>query len=153
MRTLLIVLLFTASAAAQQVRKINPSQLESLMKNGDSVMIVNLWATWCVPCVKELPAFEKQAKLNPAVRFVYVSLDLDEAYPAAIRRFIRQRGLSGEVYWMEESNANKYARIIDAGWEGSIPATIILNPAKAYRKFIEGVLEEDRLQWELSRAR
>ncbi|MBO9155338.1 TlpA family protein disulfide reductase [Chitinophaga sp. GCM10012297] len=153
MKTLLVLLLCTISASAQQVRKINPAQLETLMKSSDSVTVVNLWATWCVPCIKELPAFEKQARLNPSVRFVYVSLDLDEAYPGDIRKFVRQRKLSGEVYWMEEPNANVYARIIDPRWEGSIPATVILNPAKAYRKFIEGVLEEEQLQWELSRAR
>lgn len=153
MRVLLVLLFCAASASAQQVRKINPAQLETLMRTGDSVTVVNLWATWCVPCIKELPAFEKQARLNPSVRFVYISLDLDEAYPGKIRQFVRQRKLSGEVYWMEESNANNYARIIDPRWEGSIPATVILNPAKAYRKFIEGVLEEEQLQWELSRAR
>ncbi|RPD42378.1 TlpA family protein disulfide reductase [Chitinophaga barathri] len=153
MRILLILLLCSFSAGAQQVQRINPAQLEQLVKEGDSVTVVNLWATWCAPCVKELPAFEKQSRLNPAVRFVYISLDLDEAYPEKIRQFVRQRKISGKVYWMEESNANKYARIIDPRWEGSIPATIIINPAKAYRKFIEGVMEEEQLQWELSRAR
>ncbi|MGN7720918.1 redoxin domain-containing protein [Chitinophaga sp. 22620] len=153
MRILLILLLFTVSARAQQVQPVSPAGLEQLMREGDSVMVVNLWATWCVPCIKELPYFEKQSKLNPSVKFIYVSLDLDEAYPSKIRQFIRQRKISGKVYWMEETNANKYARIIDPRWEGSIPATIIINPAKAYRKFIEGVMEEEQLQWELSRAK
>ncbi|WP_341837633.1 TlpA disulfide reductase family protein [Chitinophaga pollutisoli] len=138
---------------ATAVTRVSPAELEARLARTDSPMVVNLWATWCAPCVEELPYFEKAAKQNPGIQFVYLSLDLDEAYPHQIESFVSKLGLSGEVWWMEESNANKYAPLIDAQWKGSLPATLFIHPGKKYRKFIQGAMDEGAVMKEVAALR
>lgn len=147
---LFTVLLLVAcqTAFSQQVRRIGVDELKKALHHPDTALVVNLWATWCAPCVREMPWFEKQAQLlkNKPVKFVFLSLDMEDAYPKKIRRFITQQRIRSTVWWLNESNANKYAALIDPRWEGSIPATLFLNSKKNFRKFVEGEITEKELQ-------
>ncbi len=146
MNALVMIWSFWMAAA---VTRVSPAELEARLNRTDSPVVVNLWATWCAPCVEELPYFEKAAKKHPNVKFIYLSLDLDDAYPHQIDAFIQKLGLTGEVWWMEESNANKYAPIIDPQWKGSLPATLFIHPGKKYRKFVQGAMEGDAVMREV----
>jgi capsule polysaccharide modification protein KpsS len=95
-----------------------------------------------------MPHFVKQAAKFPQVKFVFLSLDMKDAYPAQIAKFARRHKIRSSVVWLDESNANKYAAKIDPRWEGSIPATIFINKG-GYRKFVEGVMKEGELIKEL----
>ncbi|WP_126247262.1 TlpA family protein disulfide reductase [Chitinophaga rhizosphaerae] len=138
-----------AMLAGSAVERVSPAEVQARLAAADSPMVVNLWATWCVPCVEELPHFEKAAKANPGVKFVYLSLDLEEAWPREIDSFVNRIGLSGEVWWMAESNANKFASLIDASWKGSLPATLFIHPGKKYRKFVQGAMDEGAVMREV----
>lgn len=153
MRKLLpILLLFCLPAFAQEVKRVQASGLEKLLHHPDTALVVNLWATWCGPCIREIPHFEKQARLlkDQQIKFIFLSLDMEEAYPEKIRQFIRRYKVRSSVYWLNEPNANKYASIIDPRWEGSIPATIFIHPGKGYRKFVEGEISEAELKKEVN---
>lgn len=143
--------LIFALAAQAAVSRVSPAQLEARLAGADSAVVVNLWATWCAPCVEELPYFEKASKQYPNVKFIYLSLDLDDAFPHQIDSFTQKIGLSGEVWWMEESNANKFAPIIDASWKGSLPATLFIHPGKKYRKFVQGAMDEGAVMREVEK--
>jgi len=148
MRKLLLpVLLLFCLPAFSQVPRIQVSDLDQLMRYKDSPLVINLWATWCGPCIKEMPHFVKQAAKFPQVKFVFLSLDMKDAYPAQITKFARRHKIRSTVVWLDEPNANKYAAKIDRHWEGSIPATIFIG--KGGRKFIEGMMKEDELIKEL----
>jgi len=136
--------------AGSAVERVSPAQLEARLAGAGSPMVVNLWATWCAPCVEELPNFEKASKQYPNVQLVYLSLDLEEAYPHQIDSFAKRIGLSGEVWWMAESNANKFAALIDTSWKGSIPATLFIHPGKKYRKFVQGTMDEGTVMREVA---
>ncbi|MRG47040.1 redoxin domain-containing protein [Chitinophaga sp. SYP-B3965] len=153
MKKLSIILLFCfpAFSQAQEVTRIKAAELEQLMQHPDSAIVINLWATWCGPCVKEMPYFVKQAQKFPQVKFIFLSLDMKDAYPEQITKFIRKRKIRSAVVWLDEPNANKYANKIDPRWEGSIPATIFINSKKGYRKFVEGMMTEKELIEELER--
>lgn len=146
MNAFVIILALLTGAA---VERVSPAELEARLAGADSPMVVNLWATWCAPCVEELPHFEKASKANPGVKFIYLSLDLDEAYPRQIDSFVNRLGLSGEVWWMSESNANKFAPLIDASWKGSLPATLFIHPGKKYRRFVQGAMDEGAVMKEV----
>lgn len=149
------LLLFCLPAFAQQVTPVQASGLEQLLHphHPDTALVVNLWATWCGPCIQEIPHFEKQARLlkDQKIKFIFLSLDMEDAYPKKIQQFIRRYKIHSSVYWLNESNANKYASIIDPRWEGSIPATIFIHPGKGYRKFVEGEISEAELKDEVDR--
>ncbi|SIO55526.1 TlpA family protein disulfide reductase [Chitinophaga niabensis] len=151
MKKLLPVLLFfclPAFSFSQEVTRIKASDLDQLMQYKDSPVVINLWATWCGPCIKEMPHFVKQAAKFPQVKFVFLSLDMKDAYPAQITKFARRHKIRSSLVWLDESNANKYAAKIDPRWEGSIPATIFINKG-GYRKFVEGMIKEEELIKEL----
>lgn len=137
--------------AQRSIPSLKIDDLEKLVQSGDSAYVVNLWATWCAPCIQEIPAFEKQAKAlkGKPVKFIFVSLDMSDAYPGDIQSFAKRRNMRSSIVWLNEPNANSFASRIDPRWKGSIPCTIFINPKKGYRKFVEGQMSKEALQKEV----
>ena len=151
--SLIAVMLLSASMvfAQQSIPSLKIDDLEKLVQSGDSAYVVNLWATWCAPCVQEIPTFEQQAvelKGKP-VKFIFVSLDMSDAYPGDIESFAKRSKMRSPIVWLNEPNANSFASRIDPRWKGSIPCTIFINPKKGYRKFVEGQMSKEALQKEV----
>lgn len=134
--TLLLLSLF---AQAQEVKKIKISGLEKIMKKEDAVYVINFWATWCRPCIEEIPYLEKIAQQyqDQNVQLILVSLDFPNAYPKRINAFARKNNLHAQLFWLDESNANYFAPKIDPNWSGIIPCTLFINNKKHYRRFVE----------------
>ena len=106
----------------------------------DTTFVYNFWATWCKPCVKELPYFEKLNKeyADKKVRVVLVSLDFREVTESKVKPFIKEKGLESEVVIMDGGpNPNDWIDKIDKMWSGAIPATMVINTAKNHRQFYE----------------
>lgn len=148
--TILIFILFCGvAAAAQGIPSYKAEDLAKRIKsNNDTFYVVNFWATWCVPCVKELPEFtalQNHYKGKP-VKVILVSLDFATAYPKKIQKFINKKKLDLEVVWLNETDANKFIPKIERSWQGSIPATLLKYPKNKYTKFFEGVITEKQLQ-------
>ena len=140
--SLSILVLLGATAQAQNIPAYTAEQLQKRINNPDTVYIVNFWATWCGPCVRELPEFDKLEKkyAGTAVKVLMVSLDFKEDYPAKMARFIEKKKLTPEVVWLNESNANDFIPKIESTWQGSIPATLIVDSKSGYRNFREGTV-------------
>jgi thiol-disulfide isomerase/thioredoxin len=99
-----------------------------LNKKNDTVYVVNFWATWCKPCVKELPYFEKLNKeYSEKVKVLLVSLDFEDQLETRLIPFLNQRNIESEVILLNESNPNDYIDKVSTEWSGAIPATIIFN--------------------------
>ncbi|AWO00448.1 redoxin [Chitinophaga alhagiae] len=152
MRLFFFLLLCCHAATAQQVRRIGADELKNVLHHPDSALVINLWATWCAPCIKELPWFEQLAQQmkNKPVKFIFLSLDMEDAYPQQINRFITQNKIRSTVLWLDEPNANKYASLVDPRWQGSIPATIFLSKKKNYRRFVAGEITQEELRKQVS---
>lgn len=144
---LLLGLLIAFGANAQKTPSYKVEDLVKRVSNKDTVYVVNFWATWCVPCVKELPEFNKiyEQYQGKPVKVLMVSLDFKESYPAKLEGFISKKKLEPEVIWFNETNANIFIPKIDNSWSGSIPATWIVNAAKEYSTFNEGIVTAAQL--------
>ena len=147
----MILLSTIATFAQRSIPSLKIGDLEQLVQSGDSAYVVNLWATWCGPCVKEMPHFEQQARelKDKPVKFIFVSLDMSDAYPSDIASFAKKRKIRSSIVWLNEPNANTFASRIDPRWRGSIPCTIFINPKKGYRRFVEGQMSREDLKKEL----
>lgn len=137
---MLCLLLASAGAGAQ--RKIPAVTADALMKRAsgrDSTYIINFWATWCGPCVAELPEFSKLQDFykGQKVKVLLVSLDFPEGYPEKLTAYVAKKGIRPEVLWFGESNANEFIPKIDTRWNGALPATLIINKRTSVQEFLE----------------
>ena len=111
------------------------------------VVVVNFWATWCKPCIKELPYFEKVGQeYQEEVAVVLVSLDFPDQIER-LEQFIEKRKLQSEVVLLDDGNANEWIPKVNQDWSGAIPATIIYNSSK--RSFFEQSFTYDELKEEV----
>jgi thiol-disulfide isomerase/thioredoxin len=115
-----------------------------------------MWATWCKPCVEEIPFFLKEvnkhnreAGTGDSIQLLLVSLDFKEAFPKAITTFAAKRKFNATMLWLDETDADYFCPKIDAKWSGAIPATLFINNKTGYRKFVESQLTPGELQKEI----
>ena len=120
-----------------------------LTKNDEKTYIVNFWATWCAPCIKELPYFEKiNAKYkNDNVEVILVSLDFPHQYDSKLKPFIKENNLQSKIVVLDDVDMNTWIPKVDENWDGAIPVTIIYNKNK--REFYDQTFTYDILENEL----
>ena len=108
-------------------------------KKNDTVYVVNFWATFCKPCVAEIPYFIRICNKykGQKVKLLLVSLDLPDYYPVRIAAFAKKRKFNNRIIWLNETDADIFCPLIDKKWSGAIPATIIVNGKTGFRKFVE----------------
>lgn len=136
---------------AQPVKKIKMKELLHLIDTSKTPLVVNFWATWCGPCIREIPWFEKNIRefAGKKVKLILVSLDFGDEYPSGIAEFAKKNGYQAEIYWLNETIPEEFCPQIDKTWQGTIPVTLMVNNQKKYRHFFGQQLPEARLQLEL----
>lgn len=103
-----------------------------LSRENDTTYVINFWATWCVPCVGELPYFqdlEKQMEGKP-FRLLLVSLDFKKDYDTRLKSFVEKHNLISNVLVLEDIRADVWINDIDPSWSGAIPATLVYKGEK-----------------------
>ncbi|MGQ0827215.1 MAG: TlpA family protein disulfide reductase [Bacteroidota bacterium] len=154
MKIISTIFLFLLSifSNAQHVPVWKITDLENRIKNNsDTTYIVNFWATWCVPCIKELPDFDSitsQYK-NSNVKIVLVSMDFKEDLKTKLLPFIINKKIRSEVVLLDELNGNYFIPKISEQWTGAIPATLIINNKKNVRHFFEKKINYEFLKTEI----
>jgi thiol-disulfide isomerase/thioredoxin len=104
--------------------------------NNDTTYIVNFWATWCKPCVEELPYFEKafRAYENKPVKFIMVSLDFKKQLESKLVPFLNARPDMPSTIVLLDQDGNTWIPKVTDEWDGAIPVTLFYKGNK--RKFI-----------------
>lgn len=110
---------------------------EVLQSHNDTTYVVNFWATWCAPCVKELPYFEEVTERmnDEKVKVILVSLDFPKHYQKKLVPFIKKHDLKSEVVVLDDSRPNDWIDKVDPSWSGAIPITVFYQDQD--RKFYE----------------
>jgi len=137
---------------AEVVRLDEKAFVDLLSGDGGSLLVVNLFATWCSACRGELPVLDRFASEEPGVRFAAVSLD-EAGTTAAVRDYATTLGLALPVYHLSVTDpVGVVGRHLDA-FHGAIPVTVVLgeggevravHPGRAGRADLEGLLDEAR---------
>ncbi len=139
-KLVLLLGITSTSAQAQSSKIIKWPELESLLNNkSDTTYVINFWATWCKPCIKELPYFDKLAETftGKKIKVVLVSLDFKRQYETGLKPFLVKNNVVSDVLLIDEPDYNTWIDKIDKSWSGAIPATLILNNSTGVRKFYE----------------
>ncbi len=147
-----LILLLSLSSSSQNVSIIKITELESRFKNNsDTTYIVNFWATWCAPCVKELPDFDSISTIykNKKVKVLLVTLDFKEELTAKVKPFIEAKKIKSEVLLLDEVNGNYFIPKVSDAWTGALPATLIINQKRNINHFFEKKLTYAFLKSEL----
>lgn len=144
-------LLITSFAQDVKVVKIEELKKEYIKAN-DTTYIVNFFATWCGPCVQEMPVINKfyLATKNKKIQVLFVSLDGGIA-PAKLSKFIKKQKMEAPVFILIESSDFSWLPYIDKRWQGSIPATMIVNSNKNVKAFFETPMENGQLEFYLKK--
>lgn len=135
-RSILVLLLICTcslvKAQEQEVVIANTfEEIEFLFKAEiDSVHVINFWATWCGPCVAELPYFEEASETfaNQAVRFSFVSMDFKNQYDTKLLPFLKKNPLPGNQFNLWDMDYNAWIDKVSPTWSGAIPITVIMGP-------------------------
>ena len=146
---LVVLLMVSCKEESEEITftEVDYNGLEKVLNKQDNkTYVVNFWATWCAPCVKELPYFER---INKHVEVVLVSLDFPKHFDTKLKNFINEKQLQSELYALNDMDSNYWIPKVNKDWSGAIPATLIYNSNK--REFFEQAFEYEELEKTLNK--
>ena len=110
----------------------------------DKTYVINFWATWCAPCVKELPYFEKVNKefKDKNVEVILLSLDFPSQIETKLIPYLKRNKIKSKVILLDDSKMNTWVPRVSEQWDGGIPATLIVN-ASNYNFYPKPFKKED----------
>ena len=146
---LLFFFLLAFKVSFAQVNLMSLDQLDKRIEQGkDTIYVVNFWATWCAPCLKELPNFEKlnATYKNQPLKVILMSADFKSKLEKVVTPFVKRNKLKSEVFLLNEQSEQEYINRVSKDWSGSLPATLIINKKKRIRKFYEQEFSYEELE-------
>jgi thiol-disulfide isomerase/thioredoxin len=146
-------LLLTASTFSQNIRKVKITEVEEYIKNSDHPLVVNCWATWCAPCIEEIPYFMQTVKKysDQKVELLLVSLDFTTSYPNKIQELVKKKKFEATFFWLNETNADYFCPKIDPKWDGTLPSTLFVNNKTGYRQFFGRPMTDRQVELEVKK--
>lgn len=124
-----LFLVFFCSLGIQAQNFGGVVKIDGLLKRisqPDTFYVVNFWATWCKPCVQELPSFDSLSleTASKPVKILLVSLDFKEELEKKVLPFLEKRQVKASCLLLDETNANEFIDKVNSSWTGAIPATL-----------------------------
>lgn len=150
---LLILVTVNANAQLKVYDKFEDFQGKYLLNRiPDTTYVINFWATWCRPCIQELPFFDSLTAnyKNDKIKVVLVSLDVEDRIEDNLIPFIKRKNIQSEVVVLTAGKQNNWIDLVDPNWSGAIPITLIFGGSnklffeKSYHSYSE--LETDVLK-------
>ncbi len=142
------LLIFGFCGGYSQPKVVGIDALQKILTTeSDQIQVLNFWATWCAPCIKEMPLIENVGRQRSDIRITLVSLDLElDANPGKVFKFVERKGILSTVLILDEKDPTSWISKIDESWMGSLPATIIVNTKTGKRAFAGKELKEGELE-------
>lgn len=141
-----IIWISEAQMAKNSVRIIAFPDLQQEMQiEDDTLRVFNFWATWCKPCVEEMPCFTEAAQTfaGQKIKIILISLDFRKHLDSRLLPFIAKNQITLPVWLLDAPDANAWIDKVSRQWEGSIPATLFT--FKGHMYFHEMQFECDEL--------
>jgi len=112
--------------SAQDVEVVKFADLQKKILYTEAPLTVfNFWATWCGPCVKELPHFDALEGQNDNIKVYLVSIDFQSEIDR-VKKFVEKKSLTSDVLFLDEKDPDDYMGKVSQDWSGAIPATLFV---------------------------
>ena len=119
-----------------------------LEQEKDQMYVINFWATWCKPCIQELPYFEAaQKKYSGDIKVILISLDFTDKLESQLIPFVSEKSIQSQVILLDDPHENEWIPKVDSTWSGAIPATLMIKGSE--KKFFEKSFTEEELDKEI----
>ena len=132
----------SVDAAKNQVVPLDQAGLKNLVKKRNGkILFLNIWATWCAPCVEEFPDLIKLARSYPGsqVEVVGISADYPDEVESKILPFIRKQNVPFRIYVAKFDHQEDFINNVDSSWSGALPASLVFDAQGKQRYFAVGV--------------
>lgn len=127
------------TASGQSIKTYNSFEdyKHLLHQKDDTTYVINYWATWCAPCIKEMPAFVKleESYKNKKLKIILTSMDFGSNVNERVKGFMNKHNITSEVVVLDDPDSNSWIDKVSTEWSGGIPATLIYDKDK--RLFFE----------------
>ena len=123
---LVCCIVFAIQTSAQQVEIVKFADLQQKMLYTEAPLTVfNFWATWCGPCIKELPHFDALESENDDIKVYLVSIDFQNEIER-VKKFVEKKSFKSDVLFLDEKDPDDYMGKVSQQWTGAIPATLFV---------------------------
>lgn len=134
------------------VTRIDDAALRELIKPRGRPLLINFWATWCVPCREEFPDLVKlHGEYSDKIDLIVISLDdlaeIDRDVPA----FLRQQRATMPAYLLKTADENAAIAIVTNEWQGGLPFSILYAPAGTTAYFRQGPIKLATIRSEIEK--
>lgn len=147
--TLFIICTACDNRPVATVTTIGQDGLRETVLPGDKIKVINFWATWCAPCVEELPYFESiSSSYLREVDMIFISLDNKNTIQSVVNPFLKKNEIKSTVLLLDDPYAAEWIPIVDQHWDGAIPVTLIIskNKKQFYNKALSKVDLENAIK-------
>ena len=130
------------------VNMIDENGIKDLVKNNsDKLRLINIWATWCGPCVQEFSSFININRMYRSRDFEFISISADETEKKdKVLQFLKKQQASNTNYLFSIDDKYKLIDAIDPKWKGELPYTILVEPGGKIVYTSNGPIDEAELK-------
>jgi peroxiredoxin len=109
---------------------IDDAAVAKLVKNDtENLLLINLWATWCGPCVTEMPELVTMNRMYRKRKFQFITISMDEpSKKDEALKVLKEAHASATNYLLRTDDRDKFAEALDKQWPGPLPYTIVVAP-------------------------
>ena len=130
-----------------KVTKIDQTRYSELIKPGAKPLLINFWATWCVPCREEFPDLVKiDGEYKGKIDFITISLDFEEELNTGVPQFLKEMKADMPTYLLITPDESAAIGMISKEWGGGLPLTVLFASNGQSVFFHQGVVKPAELK-------